>query len=155
MINDAITLKGSIDTKYANFLLSLLEENKHNSLITKDLVQEFCSGSYDYPDEFIAIGIPDGWTENQDWNEVFHLLKNIQKTLSFYLRKTYYNDAVYPMESDSSFNSVFADIAEELTFGLRDKRPTIEIQMRLNCWNLLKRVCEIHKSHWRESLYSD
>jgi hypothetical protein len=155
MINDAITLKGCIDTKYANFFLSLLEENKHNSLITKDLVQEFCSGSYDYPDEFIVTGIPKGWTENQDWYEVFHLLKDIQKTLSFYLRKTYYNDAVCPMETDSSFKSVFTDISEAFIFGLSDKRPTIEIEMYLNCWNLLKRVCEIHKSNWQESLYSD
>lgn len=154
MINDSISLKGSIDAKYANFVLSLLEENKQNELLTDELVNEFCSGSYDYPDEFSVTGVPEGWQDKEDWYEVFHLLKRIEETLSRCLRKTYYNDPDCPMESDSNFNSVFPNLADSILFGISDDREVIEIEMFLNCWNLLKRVCETNQSIWEETLNS-
>lgn len=133
MINDAISLKGSIDAKYANFFLSLIEENKHDLLITSELVHEFCSGTYEYPDEFSVTGVPDGWTDKEDWYEVFHMFKHIGDNLSRCLRKTYYSDAAFPMEKDSNFNSVFPNLADSILFGFRDDREVIEIEMSLNC----------------------
>jgi hypothetical protein len=154
MINDAISLKGSIDAKYANFFLSLLEENKHNELLTDDLIKEFCSGTYEYPDEFSVTGMPDGWMDNEDRREVIQLLDRIENTLSHCLRQTYLNDHALLMKKDCDFNSVFPNLADSILFGLSDERQVIEIEMFLNCWNLLKRVCETNQSIWEETINS-
>ena len=107
MITESIQLKGCVDAKYANFFLSLLEKHEHSSLLTDEIVQDFCIGGYDYPDEFSVTGIPAGWIDSQNKNEVFHQLKDIETTLSHYLRKTWHNDAIYPMDIDTNFSSVF------------------------------------------------
>ncbi len=153
MITESIQLKGCVDAKYANFFLSLLEEHQHNSLLTDEIVQDFCFGGYDYPDEFSITGIPEGWVDSQNRNEVYHQLKDIEVTLSHYLRQTWHNDAIYPMHIDVNFSSVFDDSIESLLFSGRDEnRPKIEIEMSLNRWNLLKRICKTHQSNWEETL---
>lgn len=153
MITESIQLKGCVDAKYANFFLSLLEKHEHSSLLTDEIVQDFCIGGYDYPDEFSVTGIPAGWIDSQNKNEVFHQLKDIETTLSHYLRKTWHNDAIYPMDIDTNFSSVFNDSIESMLFlGTDTSRPKIEIEMSLNSWNLLKRICRTHQSNWEKTL---
>lgn len=156
MIIDSTYLTGNIDAKYANFFLSILENKKHNELLSDTLIQEFSSGSYDYPDEFSVTGIPSGWESREDWSEVFHLLKRIEETLSHHLRKTYYNDAVLPMENDSNFNSVFESMFESMfPVLLESSRQQIQITMPLKCWNLLKKICEIQQPDWEKNIELD
>jgi hypothetical protein len=143
-------LSGKVDSLYANFFLSLLENNLHHELLTTEIIDEFRDGNYDFDGPMDQI--PQDFYKSQDYFSVFHQLKSIQDTLSHHIRSTWHHVADFPMTSDLNFKSVMPNPIDTLFWDTDETRKKVQIEFKLDEWQLLRRIKDVHGSTWRKSL---
>jgi hypothetical protein len=147
-------LTGEVDVLYANFVLSLLEDNRYRELLTSEIIEEFSDGVYDY-DALMGQNADMGFYGNEDYNCVSQKLKCIKNILSDYLRITSHRSAEFEMAKDIDFKSVMLVTKNEFLlkndFDFWHKRKRISMKLKLEEWQLLNRIKDVHESSWIDS----
>ncbi len=151
MIEKHHRLSGKVDALYANFFLSLLENNCHNELLTTEIIDEFRDGDYDF-DGLMGRKPSQDFYKSQDYFSVFHQLKSIQDNLSHHIRSTWHHVAEFPMTSDLNFKGVMPELIDPFTWDTDETRDKVQIELKLDEWQLLRRIKDVHESTWRKSL---
>jgi len=144
-------LSGNIDALYANFFLSLLENNLHHELLTTEIIEEFRDGNYDF-DGLMDQKPPHDFYKSQDYFSVFHKLKSIEETLSHHIRSTWHHVAEFPMTSNLNFKSVMPEPIDTFTWDTDETRTKVKIELQLEEWQLIRRVKDVHALTWNKSL---
>lgn len=151
MIDKFDKLNGEVDVLYANFFLSLLEDNRYRELLTNKIIGEFSDGVYD-SDGRMGQEAEISFNATEDYNCVLNKLKNIQNTLSHHLRITSHHDAEFPMAKDINFKSVMLVTKNEFLlkndFHFWRTRKRISIELKLEEWALLNKIKDAHESSW-------